>query len=107
MLFRSYHSSSTGGEIVVIASSHKRGMIPPSASGKNIGDEIVISPKKGSLLLLHGNIWHKVLPINNNIRASTNYRCVPKNTPDDITDICVYRNMLYRFSDKRVLVNRD
>ena len=100
-------NASTGGEIVVIASSHKKGMIPPSASGKNIGDEIVISPKKGSLLLLHGNIWHKVLPINNNIRASTNYRCVPKNTPDDITDICVYRNMLYRFSDKRVLVNRD
>jgi hypothetical protein len=30
-----------------------------------------------------------------------------ENTPYDITDICIYRNMLYRFSDKRVLVNRD
>ena len=26
--------------------------------------------------------------------------------PDNITDICVYRNMLYRFSDERVIEDR-
>ena len=100
-------NSSTGGEVVVIEGSHEKGIIPSNASGKDIGHEIIISPNKGSLLLLHGHLWHKVLPINNHVRASTNYRCVPKDTPDDITDICVYRNMLYRFSDNKVLVNRN
>lgn len=100
-------NNSTGGEVVVIEGSHENGIIPSNASGKDIGHEIIISPKKGSLLLLHGHLWHKVLPINNHVRASTNYRCVPKDTPDDITDICVYRNMLYRFSDNKVLVNRN
>ena len=99
--------SSTGGEIVVIGGSHKKGMIPSDTAGKNIGTEITIAPKKGSLLLLHGRLWHKVLPIKDSVRASTNYRCVPKNTPDNITDICVYRNMLYRFSDEKILVSRN
>ena len=67
---------------------------------------ITIEPKKDSLLILHGHLWHKVLPINQTIRVSTNYRCIPNGVPDNITDICVYRNMLYRFSDERVLEER-
>ena len=30
----------------------------------------------------------------------------PANTPDDVTDVCVYRNMRYRFSTKTVLEDR-
>jgi hypothetical protein len=64
-------------------------------------DQVVLRPKKGTLVLLHGHTWHRVLPITGSYRFSTNYRSAPKDTPDDITDICVYRNMRYRFSTAR------
>jgi len=34
---------------------------------------------------------------------SVNSRAIPKETPEDITDIAVYRNMRYRFSKDEVL----
>ena len=39
-------------------------------------------------------------------RFSTNYRAMPAGTPDDITDVCVYRNMRYRFSTESVVEER-
>ena len=96
----------SGGEVELIPCSHKKGIIPPISEGDDLDGSITIEPKKGSLLMLHGHLWHKVLPINQTIRASTNYRCVPNGVPDSITDICVYRNMLYQFSDERVLEER-
>ena len=96
----------SGGEVELIPCSHKKGIIPPISEGDDLDGSITIEPKKGSLLMLHGHLWHKVLPINQTIRASTNYRCIPNGVPDSITDICVYRNMLYQFSDKRVLEER-
>ena len=96
----------SGGEVELIPCSHKKGIIPPISEGDDLDGSITIEPKKGSLLMLHGHLWHKVLPINQTIRASTNYRCIPNGVPDSITDICVYRNMLYQFSDERVLEER-
>lgn len=100
-------NKSTGGELVLIPGSHKKGIIPSDSFGNEIGHEVVIEPSKGSLAILHGHLWHKVLPIHDNIRVSTNYRCIPSGTPDNITDICVYRNMMYRFSDEKILTTRD
>ena len=82
-------NKSTGGELVLIPGSHKKGMIPSDFFGNEIGHEVIIEPNKGSLAILHGHLWHKVLPIHDNIRVSTNYRCIPSGTPDNITDICV------------------
>ena len=96
----------SGGEVELIPCSHKKGIIPSISEGDDLDGSITIEPKKGSLLMLHGHLWHKVLPINQTIRASTNYRCIPNGVPDSITDICVYRNMLYQFSDERVLEER-
>ena len=96
----------SGGEVELIPCSHKKGIIPPISEGDDLEGGITIEPKKGSLLILHGHLWHKVLPINQTIRVSTNYRCIPNGVPDNITDICVYRNMLYRFSDERVIEDR-
>ena len=62
--------------------------------------------KKGTLVLLHGHCWHSVMPVHGKYRVSTNYRAAPANTPDDVTDVCVYRNMRYRFSTKTVLEDR-
>ena len=96
----------SGGKVKLIPGSHKAGIIPSISEGNDLEDGITIEPKKGSLLILHGHLWHKVLPINQAIRVSTNYRCIPNGAPDNITDICVYRNMLYRFSDERVIEDR-
>jgi ectoine hydroxylase len=46
------------------------------------------------------------LPIHDGKRVSINYRSAPADTPDDITDVCVYRNMRYRFSTGEVLEAR-
>lgn len=62
--------------------------------------------KKGTLVIIHGHTWHRVLPIKGEYRLSTNYRAIPENTPESITDICVYRNMLYQFSTSKVLEDR-
>jgi hypothetical protein len=99
-------NKSTGGEVCVIPRSHKKGIIPKGLATDPIDGGIIIKPLKGSLLLLHGHIWHRVLPILNNIRVSTNYRCIPKNTPNNVTDVAVYRNMLFRFSDGKIVTNR-
>ena len=69
-------------------------------------DQVILRPKKGTLVLLHGHTWHRVLPITGSYRFSTNYRSAPKGTPDDITDICVYRNMRYQFSTSSVVEER-
>jgi len=96
----------SGGGVELIPGSHKKGIIPPISKGDDLDGSISIEPEKGSLLMLHGHLWHKVLPINKTIRVSTNYRCIPNGVPDNITDICVYRNMLYRFSDEKVIEER-
>ena len=69
-------------------------------------DQVVLRPKKGTLVLLHGHTWHRVLPITGAYRFSTNYRAAPAGTADDITDICVYRNMRYQFSTSSVVEER-
>ncbi|EJP72368.1 MAG: phytanoyl-CoA dioxygenase (PhyH) superfamily [SAR86 cluster bacterium SAR86B] len=96
----------SGGEVELIPGSHKKGIIPALSEGDNLKGGITIEPKNGSLLMLHGHLWHKVLPINQTIRVSTNYRCIPNGVPDNITDTCVYRNMLYRFSDEKIIEER-
>jgi ectoine hydroxylase len=67
---------------------------------------VILSPKKGTLMLLHGHTWHRVLPITGAFRHSTNYRACPRGTPADITDICVYRNLRYDFAASRVIEER-
>jgi hypothetical protein len=64
---------------------------------------MVMFSKQGSL----GQAWHRVLPITGPFRVSTNYRAAPAGTPEDITDICVYRNMRYRFSTASVIEERS
>jgi len=58
------------------------------------------------LVLIHGHAWHRVLPVMGVSRVSTNYRCCPADTPADITDTCVYRNMRYQFSSNRIIEER-
>jgi len=99
-------SSDIGGQIVVVPGSHQRGLLSVGPVDEDFVDQQILTPKKGSLVMLHGHIWHRVLPVHGRYRVSTNYRCSPKGTPANVTDICIYRNMRYRFETNEVLEER-
>ncbi|MEM9386801.1 MAG: phytanoyl-CoA dioxygenase family protein [Pseudomonadota bacterium] len=96
-----------GGQPVVVPGSHRRGLLEAGDPMAAFEGQVVLRPRKGSLLLLHGHSWHRVLPVvHGHSRSSTNFRAAPKGTPQDITDVCVYRNMRYRFSTEEVVEER-
>jgi len=99
-------SGDIGGQTVVMPGSHRMGEVPAGEPHEDLEGQVVLSPRKGTLVLLHGHAWHRVLPITGAFRFSTNYRVCPAGTPADITDICVYRNMRYSFSSNRVVEER-
>jgi hypothetical protein len=47
-----------------------------------------------------------VLPVKAAARVSTNFRAASATTSQEITDICVYRNMRYQFSTANVIEER-
>ena len=97
----------TGGQTLVMPGSHLKGLIPSLSQPFEEDKKVTLSPKKGSIVFLHGHCWHSVLPVTGDYRVSTNYRCAPKGTPEGITDIGIYRNILYRFSTEEVLEERQ
>jgi len=99
-------SPQIGGEVVVVPGSHRRGLLSVGPVDEEFADQLVLSPRKGTLVMLHGHTWHRVLPVHGGNRVSTNYRCSPRGTPANITDICVYRNMRYRFETSEVVEER-
>ena len=96
----------TGGQTIVFPKTHREGAITAGHPHEDLDGQVVLSPKKGTLVILHGHCWHRVLPINSEYRVSTNARAIPQHTPEDITDIAVYRNMRYKFSTKEVIEQR-
>ncbi|MEM9529755.1 MAG: phytanoyl-CoA dioxygenase family protein [Pseudomonadota bacterium] len=96
-----------GGQTVVVPGSHRRGSISVGDPTGRFPDQRVITPTQGALLLLHGHTWHRVLPVTRDVRYSTNYRALPAAAPDGVTDVCVYRNMRYRFSTASVIEQRE
>lgn len=97
----------TGGQIVIYPETHKAGLLPAGVPDADIEGQYIYSPKKGALIFLHGHCWHRVLPVKRAYRISTNFRAVPIGTPEDITDICVYRNMRYKFSTAEIVEHRS
>jgi len=86
--------------------SHRMGLLPAGNPHEDLGGQRVLNPRKGTLVLLHGHTWHRVLPVTGAFRFSTNFRAAPSGTEANITDICVYRNMRYQFSTSRVVEER-
>ncbi len=95
-----------GGQTVVVPGTHKKGILPAGDPQADFENQLVLTPKKGTVILLHGHTWHRVLPVKGAYRVSTNYRSAPQGTPEDITDVCVYRNMRYRFSTSELIEER-
>ena len=100
-------SDDIGGQTVIMPGSHRMGELPAGEPHEDLEGQVVLSPRKGTLVLLHGHTWHRVLPIKGAFRFSTNYRACPAGTPADINDICVYRNMRYCFASNRVVEERE
>lgn len=95
-----------GGETLVVPGSHRHGLLSAGDPRAEFSDQVVLKPRKGTLVLLHGHTWHRVYPIKGDFRFSANYRAAPHGLTDEITDVCVYRNMRYRFSTSQVIEDR-
>jgi len=95
-----------GGEVVVVPGSHRLGELPVGDPHGALAGEVLIAPEQGDLLFLHGHTYHRVMPLKKAHRYSINYRAAPAGAPEDITDVCVYRNMRYRFSTSSVVEER-
>jgi hypothetical protein len=93
----------TGGEVYILPKSHKWGALTKGDVFEDFPDQVKLTPRKGTLVLLHGHCWHRIGSIKGEYRVSTNFRAAPKGVPDDITDICVYRNMRYQFSTATIV----
>jgi len=106
LVYTSDITDEIGGQTVVVPGSHRHGLLPAGEPRGDFDEQLVLRPKKGTLLLLHGHTWHRVLPINGKHRFSINYRAAPEGTPEEVTDVCVYRNMRYRFSTSEVVEDR-
>jgi ectoine hydroxylase len=106
LVYSSDITADIGGQTLVVPGSHLRGELTVGDVSEEFSNQLVLSPGKGTLVLLHGHTWHSVRPVTGKYRVSTNYRSMPKGTPDDITDVCVYRNMRYRFSTEEVVEDR-
>jgi len=106
LIYTSDILDAVGGQIVVCPGSHRLGEIPAGEGHADLQGQVVLCPRKGDLVLLHGHTWHRVMPIKTLHRFSVNFRAAPNGAPDDLTDVCVYRTMRYRFSSQEVLVDR-
>lgn len=96
----------SGGQTIVFPKTHLGGAISKGEPHEDLAGQVVLSPKKGTLIILHGHVWHRVLPVKGTYRLSANSRAIPKNTPEDVTDIAVYRNIRYKFSTSEVVEER-
>jgi ectoine hydroxylase-related dioxygenase (phytanoyl-CoA dioxygenase family) len=99
-LFYTSDVSLQDGAIVFVPGSHRMGRIPPGGHQDPIEGERVLEPRAGTLVLLHGNVYHRVTPnLNNKPRTSINIRTYPAGTPTSVTCIGVYRNGDVNFCD--------
>ena len=107
LVYTSDITDAVGGQTVIVPGSHRLGLLPSGDPDGHFPGETILAPRKGTLVILHGHTWHRVLPVRGRYRYSTNYRAVPAGTPKDITDVCVYRNMRYRFSTSSIVEHRS
>lgn len=96
-----------GGALELVPGSHRFGELPPRSVEDGFAGRITLTPRKGTLIFLHGHTWHSVRPVGRDGRVSINYRAAPRQAPADITDVCVYRNMRYRFSTSSIVQTRS
>jgi hypothetical protein len=81
------------GAIVFVPGSHRFGRIPSGGHQEPIEGEVTLEPRAGTVVYLHGHVYHRVTPnLNQKPRTSINLRAYPAGTDADVNCIGVYRN---------------
>jgi ectoine hydroxylase len=89
------------GAIVFVPGSHRFGRIPSGDHQSYIEGEVLLTPRAGTLVLLHGHVFHRVTPnLNMKPRTSINFRAFPAGVSPDVTCVGIYRNGTVNFCDK-------
>ena len=107
LIYTSDITPEIGGQLQLVPGTHTGGELPAGDPSVDFEGQLEFFPKKGTLALVHGHTWHRVLPVKGAYRVSTNYRAAPESIPAEVTDICVYRNMRYQFSTNSVIEERN
>jgi len=103
-LFYTENVTLADGAIVVVPGSHKMGRIPPGGLQDTIEGEVVLTPTAGTLVLLHGNVYHRVTPNSSGKpRLSVNFRAFPQGGSPDVCAFGVYRNGTINFHTGQVV----
>jgi hypothetical protein len=93
-----------GGELVVVPGSHKLGQIPPGEQHVSMPGERTITPRAGTVVMLHASTFHRVAAVRSTApRFSINLRAAPEGTSDRVTGIAIYRNVVCLFDQGREL----
>lgn len=99
-LFYMQDTRQEDGAIVVVPGSHRAGRIPAGGSQEPIDGEIVLTPAAGTLVFLHGHVYHRVTPnVSGKPRVSVNLRAYPQGISDQVNRIGIYRNGAYDFAE--------
>ena len=81
------------GAIVFVPGSHRFGRIPSGGHQEPIEGEITLEPRAGTVVFLHGHVYHRVTPnLNRKPRTSINLRAYPAGTDPTVNCVGVYRN---------------
>jgi len=97
-LFYMQDTAQEDGAIVVVPGSHRKGRISRGGPQEPIDGEVVLTPSAGTLVLLHGHVFHRVTPnVSKKPRVSVNLRAYPAGVSSDVNRIGVYRNGAYDF----------
>jgi ectoine hydroxylase len=92
------------GALYVVPGSHKLTELPPGELHEPIEGEIMITPKKGTLALVHSSTFHRVQRNETDEpRVSINFRVRPKDAPAGLTSIAVFRTGKWDFAKKQMV----